>query len=592
MTGGTALRPHSRAWHALGDTLERYEHLVGSALGVPDALAQLSPGIARVLERPVDPVRLAGEDEADSCLAVAHRVMRTREREVRSYGRVPRPRGAPTPGSPGVVSSVGVPLLDEDGVALGALVAADRVPRLWSEQDLHLLDLLAGSLSAELAQRLRRLEDLVAAAAQRAAAHRSHERLQLSLQLATATSVGDVAETLHGYAVTHWGAQGAELWLLEGALDEGADQDTGRMLGSSAQRGWRSFTVEADPSPDLLAPGGADLLRVVTRPRHGWYPPTSDGLPSPSLSPERRRRVPLVDDGIQVGALAIALPEAHEPWEPEDMAAIVRETTRALRRIIRDDLGRAALETLRVTTRAVLPTALGLRLSGRYRPAQGTAGIGGDWYDVVVSPSGSTSMVVGDVTGHDMSSAAPMSQVRATLRALAWALEDPPSVQVAMLEKAVEALDLEVVATLVYARLDARDNRGDRLLTWANAGHPPPLMITSSGEAHWLTGETCDLMIGVLPDVEREDHTAVVPPGATLLLYTDGLVERRDQDIDAGLDRLREVATRHHDRTPEELVDLILDELQPDGPSDDIALLAIRSEPRRSGGVPAQNPGD
>ncbi|MFC6344856.1 PP2C family protein-serine/threonine phosphatase, partial [Nocardioides hankookensis] len=195
--------------------------------------------------------------------------------------------------------------------------------------------------------------------------------------------------------------------------------------------------------------------------------------------------------------------------------------------------------------------------------------VGGDWYDVVVSQSGATSLMVGDVVGHDIAAAAVMGQLRTMLRTIAWSLADGPAAQVGLLDQAMRDLDVDAMATLVYARVEGRS------LRWTNAGHPPPLVVSAAGEASFLDAGRPDLMVGVEPTTERTDHSFELTPGTTLLLYTDGLVERRDESIDEGLDRLAASAHRHHELDVEEFLDRVLGDLLGDRLRDDVAVLAV-----------------
>lgn len=175
------------------------------------------------------------------------------------------------------------------------------------------------------------------------------------------------------------------------------------------------------------------------------------------------------------------------------------------------------------------------------------------------------------------SRAATMGQMRSTLRALAWAVDDPPSRQVLRLEQAMADLGVEGLATLVYARIEETlTPDGDHVLRWTNAGQPPPLLVRPDGEARFLEDEAGDVMLGVLPDAWRSDNRTEVPPGSTLLLYTDGLVERRGEDLAEGLERLAKSAGAHVALDPDELLDMVLRDLRDGELADDVALLAVR----------------
>jgi len=132
------------------------------------------------------------------------------------------------------------------------------------------------------------------------------------------------------------------------------------------------------------------------------------------------------------------------------------------------------------------------------------------------------------------------------------------------------------MATLVYARVEADDGSEGRVLRWTNAGHPPPLLVTAEGTATFLDDGVPDLMVGVQHDTERTDNTAVLPPRSTLLLYSDGLVERRGETITAGLARLADAARRHHALPVDDFLDAVLGDLLGRELADDVAVLAVQ----------------
>ena len=192
-----------------------------------------------------------------------------------------------------------------------------------------------------------------------------------------------------------------------------------------------------------------------------------------------------------------------------------------------------------------------------------------------MTPSGATSLMVGDVVGHDIAAAAVMGQLRTMLRTIAWSLDDEPAAQVQRLDRALDDLAVDAMATLIYARVDADDGSGGRTLRWTNAGHPPPLLVTADGVVTFLDDGIPDLMVGVQPDTERTDDSVRLPPGSTLLLYTDGLVERRGESISVGLDRLADAAHRHQALGVDDFLDAILGDLVGQELADDVAVLAV-----------------
>jgi PAS domain S-box-containing protein len=199
----------------------------------------------------------------------------------------------------------------------------------------------------------------------------------------------------------------------------------------------------------------------------------------------------------------------------------------------------AIAETLQ---RSLLPDALpqipGLDLAVRYLPATEGADVGGDWYDAFPLDGRRIGLVTGDVAGHNIASASIMGQVRSLLRG--YAIDDPDPGRV--LERANTALARlmpDVLATVVYAVLDPAT--GD--LSYANAGHPPPLVAGGIGHAEYLA-DTTGIMLGACTDGSFTTGRRVLRPGERLFLYTDGLIEDRHRDITDGLAILAETLRR------------------------------------------------
>jgi len=215
----------------------------------------------------------------------------------------------------------------------------------------------------------------------------------------------------------------------------------------------------------------------------------------------------------------------------------------------------------------------------RYTPAAEAARIGGDWYDAFVQPSGALMLVIGDVVGHDTAAAAAMGQLRALLRGIATYSDAGPVEVLRGLDASMAQLSLGTYATAGVARFEqtAEDaGRGVTRMRWTSAGHLPPLVIHPDGTleppVHWH-GE---LLLGVDPGARRTESVVTLEPGSTVLLYTDGLIERRDGDLDEGMDRLREAATELAGASLDELCDQLIDRLVEGRPEDDVALVAIR----------------
>ena len=220
-----------------------------------------------------------------------------------------------------------------------------------------------------------------------------------------------------------------------------------------------------------------------------------------------------------------------------------------------------------------------LQLAARYRPAEQAAQIGGDWYDAFVDTSGATLLTVGDVNGHDQTAAAAMGQVRNLLRGLAYDSGEGPARLLTRLDAALDGLQLDVMATAVVARVDpvpVASQGGIWRCSWSSAGHLPPLHRRPDGRVARLEEPEPDLMLGVDVSTTRHQGYVDLVPGSALLLYTDGLVERRDEDLDVGIDALARTFSRLHDLPAEDLCDVVLEAAATSGAGeDDIAVLVL-----------------
>ncbi|WP_212823869.1 PP2C family protein-serine/threonine phosphatase [Polymorphospora rubra] len=216
----------------------------------------------------------------------------------------------------------------------------------------------------------------------------------------------------------------------------------------------------------------------------------------------------------------------------------------------------------------------------RYQPAAAQMQVGGDWYDAFLLPDGVLALVIGDVTGHDPRAAAGMAQIRNLLRGVATTLRKPPSFVLAALDTALDTLAVNALATAVLAHVEQSDEQAtDRrwTLRWSNAGHPPPVLIRPDGVATLLWTPT-DTMLGVQPDAVRRDHAATLEPGSTVVLYTDGLIDRRGVLIDDGLADLTRALTDRQSLSAEQVCDHLLARYA-DQSDDDIALVVLRVPP-------------
>ena len=232
-----------------------------------------------------------------------------------------------------------------------------------------------------------------------------------------------------------------------------------------------------------------------------------------------------------------------------------------------------------------LPDIPGVELAARYVPATGEMEVGGDWYDVVPLQDGAIGVAIGDVAGHGLRAAAIMGQLRMSLRAFA-SEERSAAVVIQRLQAMAARLALPEIATLIYLVFDPDDGT----VRFANAGHPPPLVVDEDGRSRYLEGGLAPPLGSPLVE-RRVDAAAEVPLGSTLLLFTDGLVERRGASIHEGLERLRVEASG--ERTDlEALCDHLLRTMVGEDVADDIAILALRPVPLTEGPLVVRMPAE
>jgi PAS domain S-box-containing protein len=221
-----------------------------------------------------------------------------------------------------------------------------------------------------------------------------------------------------------------------------------------------------------------------------------------------------------------------------------------------------------------LPHLPGLAVAARYLPAAAEAEVGGDWYDVLSVPGGGVGLVMGDVAGKGLAAASMVGRLRSALRA--YALEGhAPARVVEQLNRLIwtEGDDSQM-ATLIYVVVDPAEGE----VRWVNAGHPPPLLVYGEQLSRYLEGGS-SVPLGVLPFPDFQEVTVPMDPGDTVVLYTDGLIERPGEHIDTGMGRLVAVV-REAPSEPDLLCEHVLRELVPDGGAlDDVALLTLRTIP-------------
>jgi GAF domain-containing protein len=438
---------------------------------------------------------------------------------------------------------------------------------------------------AQEAEHLQALDQLLA----------SHEHQAFLLQAAEIISQADgYGETLESLA------QVAVPVLADLCLVDALTVDGGvvRMAARHADPALQSLVDELGIrySPDPAGPHPSIDVMTTGRPR--WSDTmTDDFLRRTSRDDDHYAllkrlhftsymTLPLVADNQILGSITLVSAGSGRRFGPADLALADEFTSRVAQVVAaahRNDAARHAAHTLQASLLpAHLPVVPGLTLAVRYLPATVTNNVGGDFYDVISSPGGLTTVVIGDVAGHDMTAAAVMGKVRTALRILAAQAAGPRHF-IEMLRHGWDNLELERMTTLLIASLDASTGQ----LRIASAGHPPPLLV-DSGAARFLD-VVPTTPLGA-PASEITEWRGTLDPGATLLLFTDGLVEDHHRTFEDGAAALLAAASApggpvsgqpsgadSDHGEPGALCDRILEALVPDEAhhDDDVAIVSI-----------------
>jgi serine/threonine-protein kinase RsbW len=287
--------------------------------------------------------------------------------------------------------------------------------------------------------------------------------------------------------------------------------------------------------------------------------------------------VPLIADGRRLGVLTLATDRRRSPFTAADVEVAEQlglQLSLVLAKAQRYELDVRTSHTLQASLLPPSPPDVpGLATAVRYLAATHGVEVGGDFYDLVRLPNAQVAVAVGDVVGHDITAAATMGQLTSVYRALL--VDGPsPSATIDRLQASWSLLGLQRMATALFAALDPSTGQ----LAVASAGHLPPLLIVD-GRAEFLPVQP-SRMLGAPPaPAPALEWAGVLPAGATMVLFTDGLVESRSADLDEGLANLLAAATRWAACGPDELCDRLLADLTGAHRADDIALLALTRLP-------------
>lgn len=321
------------------------------------------------------------------------------------------------------------------------------------------------------------------------------------------------------------------------------------------------------------------------------------------LAPSSGAVLPLRGRGNIVGLLSVFRGDDHGPFTDDDLTMLRDVAARAglaldNARLFKQQ--RVLAEGLQRSLLTAPPEPDHLHIVVRYSPAAQAAQVGGDWYDAFLQRDEATVLVIGDVVGHDAAAAAAMGQVRGILRGIAAHSGESPAEVLRGVDQLIETLRLDTTATAVVARLEQTPEElaeGVTRLRWSTAGHPPPIVLLPDGSVRYLVGSepgdlagprppevrpldltATDLLLGLDPRTERREHVVTLPRESVVLLYTDGLVERRSESLDAGFDRLHAVLSdlASEGLATDELCDRVLERMVPEAPEDDVALVAVK----------------
>ncbi len=296
------------------------------------------------------------------------------------------------------------------------------------------------------------------------------------------------------------------------------------------------------------------------------------------LHPSAVATFPLLARGEQFGALTLVNGPDRGPHTDVELRTAEVASRRAALAL---DNARLAAANQQVAERLQLSLLSPpvqqphLETAVRYRAATRGVSIGGDWYDSFLQPDGDMVLVIGDVMGHDIEAAAAMGQVKTLVRGIAFDRCEEPAGLLRRVDHALVGLAVPTMATALVCRVE-HDGAGGRTLRWSSAGHPEPLMLGPDGRVTDLTAPIGP-PLGIGWRGPRADGAADLPDDATVLLFTDGLFERRGVPLDDGREQVRRLLARFGDRPLEELCDRLLSVMLADGAEDDVAVLALRT---------------
>jgi PAS domain S-box-containing protein len=383
------------------------------------------------------------------------------------------------------------------------------------------------------------------------------------------------------------------IYLLPDPVEDGAGAEglTVRRVAATARSGLESrLPPLRDERVDPHGHSAFTHAALARVPARASFPPgqAPPGFTPPGLAPWIVKAgahsgvlVPVLVDGAVAAVVTAFVCGARDGISEEDtelIRDILEHAHGPLRTAMELHRTRRVANALQHSLLTAPPHVPGLQIVARYRASATTAEVGGDWYDSFLLPDGVVSLVIGDVAGHDLAAAVTMSRLRNMLRGLAVDRTEPPGDIIRRLDLAAQCLGPEeTTATCAFCRVEPVGD-GHWRLNYAVAGHPPPLVVDVDGGSRFLEESHGPLLGGVSPEIGRGNAYETIGPSSTLLLYTDGLIERPGEDIDTSLERLREWAESMATAPLENFCDALVARHNPET-SDDTALIALRTEP-------------
>jgi GAF domain-containing protein/anti-sigma regulatory factor (Ser/Thr protein kinase) len=457
----------------------------------------------------------------------------------------------------GLRTLLGVPLLVE-GRVVGVVHVGRLVPSPFDDDDAELLQLVADRMALAIDHaRLYEAERKARDQAERNAARIEQIHAITDVALGYFSLDEDLTTRLLDRVRDALSVDTSAIVLLDAE---------GEYLRPRAARG-----LEVSPRRGIRIPVGEGFAGRIVAERRPVFLPEVDHTKvlNPVLLETGIRSllgVPLIVEGRAIGVLHVGT-LTPRVFTEEDTTLLELAADRiavAIDRARQHGVARTLQQSL---LPGALPTVAGFDLAARYRPSADDAHVGGDWYDVLTLPRGRVGLVMGDVVSHGVKAAAAMGHLRTVLRAYAHEGGAPASV-IDRLNTFVAGSDDREMATIAYMVLDTASGE----VAYTLAGHPPPLVLPKEGEGRYMEGGRSG-PVGVLPAARFEEARDALLPGDTLLLYTDGLVERRGEALEQGLADLARLAQVDIDGA-DDLCQRLIDERG--SSSDDVAVLAVR----------------